>query len=30
MIKIITDSTADFSVEQAKELQIDVIPLKVI
>lgn len=30
MIKIVTDSTADFSLEQAKELHIEIVPLKVI
>ena len=30
MIKIITDSTADIDLDYAKELNIDIIPLKVI
>ena len=30
MIKIITDSTADFSTEEASQLQINVVPLKII
>ena len=30
MIKILTDSTSDIDLNQAKELGIDIIPLKVI